>query len=209
MKKTVECTLRALALYALGHSYANISVILKRLKFKASKTTVANKITGVLSGSLFKPKSVRKTNIKLNARDLRHIRRCVRFFGDKSYEDVFQTFLQEGRRLSYPTIRRAVKKIKSIRFKKPRRRMLLTKKNKQERLEFAQRHLNAKTNWAPVWFSDQKWWGVDGPASRRPVLADKADPPPVLVQSSNRCEAVSVWAAISASKATDLMPLKV
>src|ERR1700759_2771750 len=111
LPKGIELILRILALFATGLSQSNISVALRKLGYKACKTTVGNKLRAVFSGSLFKPKAVKKSTNKIDSRDLRHIRRCVRFFGDRSYMDLFNTFLKEGKNVSYSTVRRATKKI--------------------------------------------------------------------------------------------------
>lgn len=206
--RSMEVTLRALALHAQGLSQSQISAVLKRQKLKASKTTIGNKLREVLSGHSFKPKAVMKRPHKLNDRDLRHIRRCVRFLGDHSIQDVFETYIAQGRKVCYQTIRRAIKHIPSIRLQMPRKRMVLTVQQKKERLKWAQACLKRKSNWRTVWFSDQKWWGLDGPTRRRPILQDKQGPPKPLCQSGNRKAAVSIWAAFSYQGATDLIPLR-
>lgn len=207
LSRSMEVTLRALVLHAQGTSQARISCILKKKGFRASKTTIGNKLRGALSGSIFAQKTVRKHGLKFDDRDLRHIRRCVRFFGDTSYQALFETYLKEGKKASYATVRRAVRRIASIKFRSPRKRMWMTPAHKQERLAWAKKYLKAKTNWKTIWFSDSKWWGLDGPAKRRPVLHDKLDPPPVLVQTGNRSAAISVWAAFCYQDTTELMPL--
>lgn len=208
VSRSIEVTLRALALYAQGKSQSQISAALKKKKLKASKTTVGNKLRDVLSGHAFKPKAIRKRPYKLNDRDLRHIRRCVRFLGDHSIQDVFETYMKEGKDIAYQTVRRAVKRISSIRLQMPRKRMTLTTRQKEDRLAWAKEFLKKKTNWRTMWFSDQKWWGLDGPVRRRPILQDRQGPPKSLYQSGNRTAAVSVWAAFCYRCATDLIPLR-
>lgn len=208
VSRSMEVTLRALALHAQGMSQSKISAALKKRNLRASKTTIGNKLRDVLSGRAFKPKATRKRSHKLNDRDLRHIRRCVRFLGDHSYADVFDTYMKEGTHVAYQTVRRAVKRIASIRLQMPRKRMVLTARQMEARLEWAKLHLRRKTNWRAAWFSDQKWWGLDGPMRRRPILQDKQGPAKPLCQSGNRKAAVSVWAAFSYRRATDLIPLR-
>ena len=110
VSRSMEMTLRALALHASGISQSQIAMELKKRKLKASKTTVGNKLREVLSGRAFQPKATIKRPHKLNDRDLRHIRRCVRFLGDHSIRDVFETFMKEGKEVAYQTVRRAVKR---------------------------------------------------------------------------------------------------
>ena len=110
----MEVTLQALALYARGLSQSQISAALKKRKLKASKTTVGNKLREVLSGRAFDRRATIKMAHKLNDRDLRHIRRCVRFLGDHTIRDVFETYMKEGKDVAYQTVHRAVQRIPSI-----------------------------------------------------------------------------------------------
>jgi DDE superfamily endonuclease/Transposase len=205
--KKTQFLLHCLALHAKGYSHSAISAELSKKGFRASKTTVGNKLRWVLSGGFSLPKKKAKSRCKLDTRDLRHIRRCIRFLGDRSYQTIFDTYLEEGKNISYSTVRRAVKKIPTIVSKRPRKRQYLTDGQKSDRLQWATKHANLKTNWAKHWFSDQKWWSPDGPGRRRPVLCDKADKPPIVEQTAKRNQAVSVWAAFSSTGATDLVEL--
>ncbi len=63
--KSLEVTLRALALYAKGLSQSKVSSVLKQKNFKASKSTIGNKLRAVLNEKAFEHKAVIKPRHKL------------------------------------------------------------------------------------------------------------------------------------------------
>lgn len=103
---------------------------------------------------------------KTNRRDESRIRRAVASIEERQ-ERVTASKVQEKcdlQQLSTRTIRRKLSSM-GLSYGKAKKRIVLTTKQKDDRLEFARKGLTGCTNWTKTIFTDEKRFNADGPDS--------------------------------------------
>lgn len=173
--------------------------------FTLSKTTVHRRLQALRSGSCSTITTKPKYNRKLTPRTLRYTTRQIRFHNNRTTAGLQQDLRQHGYQVSTRTLLRHLHTVKSLRLARPRRRPLLTREHKRDRMQWARQFLERNFNWKAALFADEKVWYADGPATRQMLWQDQRDNQQIVPQTGERNVAVHFWGAFSEGWMPDLI----
>ena len=162
-----------------------------------SASTIARRLVELRSGCnstmLFQPQPVRK----LSDRTGRYLARQVLVHGVRLTRGLHQDLTDQGYKVSRKTVLRKLHSVPTLRQKRPRQRVALSREHQAQRHRWAIDNLSGQTDWSKCLFADEKQWYLDGPVWRPKVWCDIRGPPPTNVRSGRGNKCVSVWGAFS------------
>jgi hypothetical protein len=133
---------------------------------------------------------------KRDTRRLRRLARANRKLPSRKLATLYnrETGINVSRNLVIRELYRS-----GIRRLKPKKKPLLTKRNKSERLQFAIHHLNWRDEWSDVIFSDEKKFNVFSSDSGVRLWVDKCEvgTPAASLPTVKFSDSVMVWACFS------------
>lgn len=194
--------------YREGLSQRAMVTKLTALGIQTSKSTVGRLLKSLGLVPAKNPKSPQQYNRKLTVRSIRTLVRLVRIHKIRQTSRLQKELAKQGTTVSCKTVARALKKVPTMRMKRPRQQQFLTGLHKSKRREWAKQALEEKIDWSKVFFADEKVWFVDGPAWRPKQWCDSRDPPLVVHRKGTRNGAIHVWGAFSLDAVPDLYLLE-
>lgn len=173
--------------------------------FGVSKSYVHRRLVSLRTGQENTTTKQTKPQKKLTERTKRWLKRQIRVEGHRSTSKLHADLIQRGYSLSVRTVLRHLHSVKTLRLKKPKQRIALTLRHKQQRLEWARLCLGQHIDWSKVLFSDEKVWYTDGPDSRPALWYDIRDEAPTIRRSGTRNTGIHVWGAFSLDYVPELV----
>ena len=190
-----------------GMSERCIAAKLRAVGYRVSKTTVHRKLSSLRQGSSAAPKFRNQRPSKVTSRTKRYLNRLIRVHGIRTTSKLHAEVQQHTHTLSKRSVLRALQSMKTLQFKRPQRRCLLTVVLRRRRVQWVRDCLDENINWRQALFADEKVWYIDGPDRRAQVWQDVRDPPQIIPRTGARNQSVRVWGAVSVDFVPDLICL--